>query len=249
MNADMFWDRVIPYITSHDFDVIHLQEVAGKNTNIGMITTKRDCYKELQKILGESYAGVLVRTDRFTSSPDAYFGNAIFYKKEFPRIDTNIVWTRKNEEPFPSDSKTYEDTGRAILHVTLSFKGTPVSFLTTHGAWAKIPVEHPHQTKQGDIIIEYLKKVSSPFIFSGDLNLDPNQPLIQKLDSLSRNLIRENHVSNTLNPRTHYARAKLFPPGIAVDYIFASRDITVKSFRVVEEDISDHLGLVAEFEI
>lgn len=249
MNADSFWDSVIPYLTSHDFDVIHLQEVAGKNTKVGIIDTKRDCYEELQKTLGKRYHSEIVLTDRFTSSPDAYFGNAIFYKKESPLLDTNIVWTRKNEEPFPSDATTYEGTGRAMLHVTLSINGKAVSFLTTHGAWAKTPKEEPHQTEQGKIILTYLQNVSQPFVFSGDLNLDPQQPTIQKLGTIARNLTSEHHVANTLNPRTHYARAKMFPPGVAVDYIFASRDIIVKSFKVLEEDISDHLGLSAEFEI
>jgi endonuclease/exonuclease/phosphatase family metal-dependent hydrolase len=249
MNADAFWDSVIPYLTSHDFDVIHLQEVAGKHTKVGIIDTKRDCYEELQKILGEKYNSEFVLTDRFTSSPDAYFGNAIFYKKEYPLLQKHIEWSKKNEEPFSSDATTYENTGRALLHVTLSIAGKEVSFLTTHGAWAKTPKEEPHQTEQGKILLNYLKNVQQPFVFSGDLNLDPEQPTIAKIGELARNLTNDHHITNTLNPRTHYARARMFPPGVAVDYIFTSRDITVKSFNVLEEDISDHLGLVAEFEI
>ena len=36
---------------------------------------------------------------------------------------------------------------------------------------------------------------------------------------------------------------------VAVDFIFVSSDITVKHFAVIEEDLSDHLGLTVEVEI
>lgn len=248
MFAGTYWDRLSSFLTSHDFDVIHLQEVAGKHTKVGVVDTQIDCYVELQKLLHDRYDSEFVLTDRFTSSPESYTGNAIFYKKQWSLIEKDILWLHQNHKPYPSDATSYEDTGKALLRVTLSKAGKTMSFLNTHGAWAKNPKEHSHQTKQGDMIVEYLKTTATPYILSGDFNLNPEQPTIKKLGEIAQNLTSEHHVTNTLNPRTHYA-THMFPPGVTVDYIFTSKDIMVKSFSVVEDDISDHLGLVAEFEI
>jgi len=244
-NADNFWDRLIPFLTSQDFDIINLQEVAGKDTLAGNINATRNCFVVLQTILAPKYKGELAIADRFTSSQSSYLGNAIFYKKEFSLVKKDILPLHQRPTPFPSDAKTFEDAGRNILHLRLQVTDAIISFLNIHAAWAKTSQEESHQTKQGEILLHYLKKVPHPFVFSGDFNLDPQQPTIQKLNQLARNLTAENQITNTLNPRTHRAQ-ELFPKGVAVDYIFVSRDIEVKKFKVLEEDLSDHLGLTAE---
>src|SRR5207302_4439037 len=109
------------------------------------------------------------------------------------------------------------------------------SFINTHLAWAKTPTEEPHQTKQGEKVVAYLQTVSHPFILSGDFNLDPMQPTIQKINKLARNLTEEFHVQNTLNPQNHRAKV-LFPKGVAVDYMYVTKDLSVKNFAVVEEN-------------
>jgi len=248
INSDNFWNQLTTYLTTHDFDILHLQEITGKDTISGNIDSKRDCFEALQKLLGEKYNGALTIAERFTSSPSAYLGNATFYKKQFTLIEKNILPINQQAEPFSSTAQSFEKEARSLLYLTLEIEGRTISFLNTHLAWAKTPKEEPHQTEQAAILIDYLKTVPSPFVLSGDFNLDPQQPTVQNINVLARNLTSEYHITNTLNPRTHRAQM-LFPPGVAVDYIYVSRDISVKTFDVVEEDLSDHLGLTAELEI
>lgn len=249
MNSDNFWDTFTPFLCQQNFDVIQLQEVTGKDTFSGNIHSTRDCFFELKQLLGEKYHGELVIAQRYSSNPLSYVGNATFYKKKYLLKTKHSMWMHQGQNPFPSDSKSYEDVGRALLHVTLTIEGKNISFLNTHFAWANTSKEQPHQTKQGEILLRYLKAVTPPFIFSGDLNLDPEQPLIQKINKLARNLTSENKIRTTLNPRVHRAQ-ELFPPGVCVDYIFTSRNVDVKNTRVLsEEDFSDHLGLTTEIEI
>ena len=67
---------------------------------------------------------------------------------------------------------------------------------------------------------------------------------------MATNLIVKNKVTNTLNPRVHYARKKLFPPGLAVDYIYISKHFKQKKFKVLKNlDLSDHFGLESELEL
>jgi len=249
INADNFWDNLIPFLTKNNFDILQLQEIAGKESISGNIATKRDVFAELNKIFGERYDSELAISQRYTSSPSSYFGVATFYRKKFQLVEKNIITLYERTTPFPSDAQSYEKVGRNLLHLTLSIDGKTISFLNTHLAWAKTTKEQPHQTQQGEILFNYLQTVPSPFIFSGDFNIDPEQPLIKKFNSLAKNLIDEYHIVNTLNPRKHRAQV-LFPPGAAVDYIFVTEDLAVKNFAVLEnEDISDHLGLTAEIEI
>lgn len=248
-NADNFWDNLIPFLTKNNFDVIQLQEVAGKDTIAGNLNTKIDTYEELQKILGDKYESEIAIAQRYTSNPSAYLANATFYKKDFKMLKKNVFSIYEGPTLFPSDAATFEGVGRDLIHLTLEINGKSISFLNTHLAWAKTTKEQSHQTQQGEILLQYLQTIPSPFVFSGDFNIDPEQPLIKKFNSLARNLIDEYHIVNTLNPRKHRAQV-LFPPGAAVDYIFVTEDLTVKNFTVLEnEDISDHLGLTAEIEI
>jgi len=246
-NSDNYWDKLIPYLTTHDFDILHLQELTGNNTIVADIHSHRNTYAELQKLLEEKYYGALSVTQRYASSPDAYLGNAIFYKKNFFLKEKKEIVLSKFD-PFPFGSTDFSKVGRAFLHLTFEINDKQISFLNIHAAWGPDNIEKPYQTEQGEILVNYLKAVAPPFVLSGDFNLTPEQPLIKKIDTLARNLTSENKITNTLNPKNHRAK-QLFPKGLAVDYIFVSRDIIVKNFAVIDEGVSDHFGLIAEIEI
>jgi endonuclease/exonuclease/phosphatase family metal-dependent hydrolase len=237
--GDNYWDKLIPYLTNHTFDLIFLQELCGKKTEIGTINCQRDCFVELQKILSQTYQGELSIAETFTSSPTSYMGNAIFYNKTFELNKKKICTMHQGELMLTAD--TFEATGRTLLHLTLSKEKEKFSVLTTHFAWAKTPHEQPHQTKQGEILLEYLDTVPHPFILTGDFNLDPEQPLIQKIGKRAKNLTTAAQITNTINPRMHRVKGLT----VAVDYIFVTEDIQVKQCSVIEEDLSDHLGLTA----
>jgi endonuclease/exonuclease/phosphatase family metal-dependent hydrolase len=247
-NSDNYWERLIKYLTSHDFDVIQLQEVTGNDTVCGNIDSHRDTFDELQLHLQGKYEGELCIIQRYTSSPKSYCGVATFYKTSFSLVKKNEITLFHETDFYPSDAKSFEGVGRKLLHLTLEKDGKVISFLNTHFAWGPKPIEQPYQTEQGDKLIEYMKTVASPFVFSGDLNLTANQPTIQKLGKLASNLIEKNNITNTLNPRMHRVK-ELFPKGLAVDYIFTTPDIKVNKFSVLEEDLSDHFGLTAELEV
>lgn len=249
INADNYWDNLVMFLTSNDFDIIQLQEVTGKGTTAGNLNSKIDCFAELKKIIDTKYFGEMAIAQRYASSPSSYMANATFYKKDYKLIEKNVLPLFIQNVPFPADSESYENVGRNLLHLKLQIGDKSVSFLNTHLAWAKTTIEQPHQTQQGKILFGYLQKIPHPFILTGDFNIDQKQPLIQKINSLARNLTTENNVVNTLNERTHRARI-LFPPGAAVDYIYVTEDLKVKNFEVLKDkDLSDHLGLTAEIEI
>ncbi|HSX08691.1 MAG TPA: endonuclease/exonuclease/phosphatase family protein [Candidatus Saccharimonadales bacterium] len=248
INADNYWDTLIPFLTTHTFDVMHFQELTGKDTIVGNIHSKIDTFIELKEILKDKYNSELSIEQRFSSGPESYMANGIFYKKSLPLIEKKEYRLSSFNTFFPSVSTDYEKVGRTLQHLTLQIGDQSISFLNTHFAWGRDHIEKPFQTEQGEILIEYLTAVKPPFVLSGDFNLTPDQPLIKKLDTFARNLTAENHITNTLNPTNHRAK-HLFPKGLAVDYIFTSRDIKTENFSVIDEGLSDHFGLSVEIEI
>lgn len=249
INADNYWSRLIPFLKSHDFDIINLQEIAGKDSFCGNIQCVRDCYEELKQVLGDKYKSELAISQRFTSSLSSYMANGTFFKNNIELLEKNIITLFERTTPFPEDLDHFEEAGRNCLYLKLKITDKTISIINAHLAWAPTTKEEKHQTQQGEILLDYVKKLESSFVITGDFNLDPDQPLIQKLNSFARNLITENNITSTLNERKHRAKM-LFPPGAAVDYIFVSNDIKVNEFEVLDkEDLSDHLGLIAEIEI
>ncbi|HEX8932475.1 MAG TPA: endonuclease/exonuclease/phosphatase family protein [Patescibacteria group bacterium] len=249
LNAQNFWDNLVVFLKNHDFDILQFQEVCGQDTISININTQFDGFKKLQELLGSTYAGELAIAQRYTSSPSAYMANATFYRNDFKLLNKNILTLFPRTELFPSEQDHFEDAGRNLLHLQLQIGAKKISLLNTHLAWAKTTIEQPHQTNQGEILLNYLQTVEQPFILSGDFNIDPNQPLIAKVNSLARNVVVEHQVTTTLNPRQHRAKV-LFPPGAVVDYLFVSKNLQVKKFAVIDElDLSDHFALTAEVEI
>lgn len=248
INADNYFDVLQQYLKKNTYDIICLQELAGIGTVIGNIDCTHDTFLELQKLLSPDYVGEFILTDHIDSADTAYFGNAIFYKKSFTMIDKRNIYFKKNDNPFPHTVTTFEDVGRGMLHLILQKDEKNFSILTTHFAWGPTPVQIPHQTKQGQILLNYLQSISAPYILTGDLNITPEQPLITSISSLATNLTQKYAVENTLDPKNHRAK-KLFPPGYAVDYIFITDDLKEKSFTVIQEELSDHYGLSAEIEV
>src|SRR5258708_5801499 len=68
MNANNYWDSLILFLNSHDFDVIHLQELTGKDTVSGNMNSQIDVFEELQKILSSQYNGELSINTRYSSN-------------------------------------------------------------------------------------------------------------------------------------------------------------------------------------
>ena len=249
MNADSFWDNLIKFLNTHDFDIIQLQEVAGENTFVGNIHSTRNCFALLTEILKKTHNSELVIAETFTSSPSSFLGNATFYKKDFSILSKESFHLYQRSTPFPSEGKKFEEQGRAALFFTLKISNTILSLCNVHFPWAQTPQEQPHQIAQGEKLLQKLRTLSHPFIITGDFNLTPNQPTIQEINMLAKNLTIEFNITNTLNPREHRAK-DIFPQGFAVDYIFVSNDIKPNHVEVLQyEDISDHFVLTAELEI
>ncbi len=116
-------------------------------------------------------------------------------------------------------------------------------------AWDITPLDAPYEIKQASILVNYLQTLHQSFILSGDFNVIPETQVVKNFDRLASNLIARYKITSTLNYKTHRVQ-QLFPPRLAVDYIYTSSDIKVKIFEGgCKQTLSDHLGLHLKAEV
>ena len=90
-----------------------------------------------------------------------------------------------------------------------------------------------------EVLLREIKKVDTPIIFMGDLNITPDNEIIQPIYAQLKEVYKSG------GPLTWPSEA----PTMKIDYIFVSKDITVKSVETLEKVVSDHLPIVAEIEL
>jgi endonuclease/exonuclease/phosphatase family metal-dependent hydrolase len=115
-----------------------------------------------------------------------------------------------------------------------------------HGYWAPLPkFDTPQRIKQSELILDFLKKYKKPKIIAGDFNLNINTRSINMLEEEGfRNLVRDSGANTT---RSSLYDIKWRENDKFADYVFTSNDLKVKDFKVMNDEISDHLPLLLEF--
>lgn len=172
-------------------------------------------------------------------------GPAIFWKKSLKpkqkgevfvhRKENDMGWFEKGQKPDPPKNFQY-----------IVFENFQV--LNVHGIWEPAPkYDTPQRFKQSQMIIEFAKKQELPTIIAGDFNLAIYTQSLQMFeDSGYRNLVKESKVTTT--------RTKLYDPMYRAydkfaDYVLVSKDVGVYEFRVMTDEVSDHLPLYLKFNV
>lgn len=255
-----FLPQVIEYIKTHDFDILHFQEVSGGSFSKGgtwsgereKLTTPNpqtigiDCFQTIKDVL--SYEGILLPLTAKRHDASSYFGNATFFKPSLKLIEAKHVYLKPymdtGDTPIPA-----QDMPRAAISAVFSLHKKNVAFINAHLAWGPTSRDKPYKIEQGKILYEYVQSLTSPFVLTGDFNVEKSSQIVTWMQEVGKNLVVQHHITNTLNPRVHAAK-HLFPPGLGVDFAFTSPLLTVSDFHLVDTpDLSDHFGfsLTLEF--
>lgn len=233
--------EVLAFIKEEQFDLIHMQEVTGAPLSFPQV----DCFEEIKDKTG--LHGELIISWSQKGIPGAYFGNATFYKPSLilkERIDLRFKPFQELEDPENLPPALHPKNA-----LFLRFQSNQKEFwsINTHMSWGPTPLDEPYKIANAETLSHRLRTLDQPFILSGDFNVTMNTEVIKMLEPYGRNLTREYGITNTLNADIHKAQ-HLFPPGLAVDYIFTHPAISINHFKVIEQrNLSDHMGLVVEF--
>jgi len=151
-------------------------------------------------------------------------------------------------------NKKFNNFGFEILEDNLD-ETTPAVFLEVENGNSKWNILNFHgQPKPGNKldnlerleaskrIINFMDKKKGINLIGGDFNLLPNtQSILAFENSGYKNIIKEFNIKTTRNNNAwkHYEDKQLF-----ADYIFVPKNLAIKKFEVIENEISDHLPLI-----
>lgn len=139
-----------------------------------------------------------------------------------------------------------EDLGhhaRCVQYATMHEEGgVPFTVMNLHGLWnGKGKEDCEERFEQSRRVCALAHRLATPYVLAGDLNLLPDSESISMLEACGmRNLIREYGVTSTRS--SHYKKENKF-----ADYALVSHGIRVEDFRVLADEVSDHLPLALSF--
>lgn len=167
-------------------------------------------------------------------------GLAIFAKRTDP-IDRegDLFVYRTRNAAVGDDGRTI---GRNIQFVQFQKSGTEYTIVNFHGLWSGDGRgDSDDRILQSKNLKSFLQGTAGRKIVCGDFNLTINTKSLSIIDDGMKNLIRDNGITST--------RPGSFPyPDKYCDYTLVDNDITVKNFRVLPDEVSDHLAMVLDFE-
>lgn len=169
-----------------------------------------------------------------------YWGLMILIKKDIDIILEGDVFVHKEKNYIPEGFGLF---ARNIQFATIKTPSGNRSIINFHGLWnGKGKGDSEDRLLQSDRIMEFIQTLDNPYIVAGDFNLLPDTQSIKKFEDLGlNNLIKDYNITST--GTSFYTKPEKF-----ADYIFATKDIIIKDFRVLPDEVSDHSALYLEFE-
>ena len=216
------FDLFVNAIKKYDADICGLNEVRGA----GPVEGYTDQTSAIADGLGfNGYFGEAIKVQG--TSP---YGNAVVSKLPFKSAEAIAI-------PDPKSKKgKYSFESRCIIKAVLNFEGKDICFLICH-----MGLNKSEQKNAVKAICDLLDEIKMPVILMGDFNTTPNDKVLNPI----RRLMKDTDEFNSVKNMGTYPSDK---PEKKIDYIFY-RDLKCVKTETIEEIYSDHLPIIAEFEI
>jgi endonuclease/exonuclease/phosphatase family metal-dependent hydrolase len=208
----------------------------------------QEIYDNAEEIMGKEYPDVMLNgfSDLQKLLPGhqgfyrpvllGVYGIAIFVKK-------NIQVTEEGDKLIHSNTRESITDGhhsRNMQWIKFNLNGKELTLINVHGMWTGTGKnDTPERLSQSNIIRELMDKPGTSKIVCGDFNLNPDTESVKILAEGMQNLIKDFSITSTRT--SYYTKNSPF-----ADYMFASKDLKVKDFKVLPEEASDHSALLLE---
>lgn len=189
-------------------------------------------FQEISALLSEF-------TPHFRPHHGDHYGLLILVKKGIQVEIEGEIFVHKYKGYVPDGD--VGNHARNVQFVTMRFNGAPLTVANFHGLWnGQGKGDSEDRLNQSNKIKEFIKTREGNVVLCGDFNLRPDTQSIQIIESTGlKNLIKENGITNTRT--SHYTKSEKF-----ADYVFISPSLTVKDFKVLPDEVSDHAPLMLE---
>lgn len=240
------YEPVIKFLrdNSQDTDIFCFQEMTfGDKPDFSPDSKARiNLFSELQALLPDfvTYSNIS-KSEYFEYEPvDFGVGEAIFIKKNI------TVKGHGGAYCFDEVPEGSTEGGLATGNyewIDFEVSGEKFTLVNIHGVWQEGTKKKDTSARliQSNRIKKFFDTKTGKKIICGDFNLLPDSESVKILeDSGLRNLIREHGIRST---RTSFYSGSVRD----ADYIFTSKDVEVKDFQVLPDEVSDHSVLCLEF--
>lgn len=245
---------LIDYIKKHseDTDIFCFQEVFHSTQSKISNGIKTDLFDNLLKALPDFagfYAPIITGYDtQIKVDFDLAFGQATFVRKNVDLISEETFFVHGEFDYAPPT--TIEgvidaiDMPRNIHCIKIKINGKEVLIGNFHGYWLPgLKIDSPQSLAQMEAVLKIYNSFKGPRIIAGDFNLRPDTKSLKMLEENLKNLIKEFEIKTTRS--IHYKKTtEKF-----ADYVLVSDDIKIKSFKVPNEEVSDHLPMILDFTV
>ena len=220
---------------SKDIDIFCFQEIRNGEYlhRIEEKNEKTNLFENLKDILPD-FVGY------FTEMAPGV-GIASFVRKniEVEKIDSEQILTAQETKhlSMPNGDSYYP---RVIQSIYL--KNCDLIIHNFHGIPGNSKKDTPERNLQINRLLTIINSSVKSQIIVGDFNLDMNTEAILKLENQMQNLVKTSGFKTTRN--SNYNKIDILP---FADYAFVSKDIKINQFKVLPDEVSDHLALFLDF--
>lgn len=251
-------EKLYEFLLKQRPDIVCLQEVAAKvDLHVNSTYISKDYIDKATSDLKYSFFGPTWMVKDFHQTNfhqkenfDFEFGGFLksgnYIRTKFKILKrSNVFISNKNIKV--TDWSTWpKNQSKAVQVVDLKLPNSKkLRILNYHGIWTKEKIGNKETLDACKKINQLATEINYPTIITGDFNLFP--------DTQSMNVFQDNFISlvdkhniQTTRPKTNelsYLKRNV------VDFIFVTKDIKIKSFEVLDTDVSDHLPLILDFEV
>jgi endonuclease/exonuclease/phosphatase (EEP) superfamily protein YafD len=150
---------------------------------------------------------------------------------------------------------------RSFLDASLLFQGHTIHFLSLRFIAGRAASESlldqlpwglylwKTQLEEVQFFKDYIKRMSDPYIFGGDLNAPPSSITLRELNELAQDAYFQQHYWGDFTFKTKMFRQQKEKnmPAIRLDYLFASPGFLVRDIEHRNNRFSDHDMVLASF--
>jgi endonuclease/exonuclease/phosphatase family metal-dependent hydrolase len=235
--------ELVEFLSKHrNVDMFCFQEVLkGGNGQTGRGEIK-SLYEDIGKILIDhtgyfSEYGDGGYYSEKSKDLDFQYGVACFIKKNF---EQNLIGSTRLYDP---ETKWGDYDGRFAAGASLAVGVSGYALVNVHGLWqGSMKKDSEARLEQSKRIIDLANQTNGKKIICGDFNLEPHTESIKMIENLpAKNLIIEYGITSTRTSR--YTKELKF-----ADYMFVSPDVDIFDFKVLSDEVSDHLPLYLEIQ-
>ena len=180
----------------------------------------------------------------FNFDPKGMLELGNYTKSKYPIKNGQNIFLERHFT-YETDHSDWEDEqNRSVLIVDLDLNKNNLRVINYHGIWTRDKKGNEKTLAACKKINQLAMSAKGEVIICGDFNLFPDTPSMKVFQSNFISLVDRYKIIATRPSSNELS-------GLArnvVDYVLLSKNIEVKSFRVLESDVSDHLPLVLDFE-